>query len=234
MNAVAQIQTAHHELRDLAVAMQELREAERTRIARELHDELGQALTALKMDVDLLDSSMPRERADLFERLGAMRELLDGTVATTRRISADLRPLVLDDLGLGAAIEWLLQNTVQRAGVEFSAHLDDELVAIGEPYASALFRILQESLTNVVRHARARRVDLRLERAGDDVLLRVADDGIGVAGVARAKPGSFGLRGISERVLMLGGSVAITGEPGRGTTVEARIPLDGARRGAAP
>jgi PAS domain S-box-containing protein len=233
MNAVAQIEHAHQELRDLAVAMQELREAERTRIARELHDELGQALTALKMDVDLLDSTMPRERADLSERLAAMRELLDDTVATTRRISADLRPLVLDDLGLGAAIEWLLQNTVQRAGVEFSAHLDDELVDIGEPYASALFRILQESLTNVVRHARARRVELRLERAGDDVLLRVADDGIGVAGVARAKPGSFGLRGISERVLMLGGGVSITGAPGRGTTVEARIPLDGARRGAA-
>jgi two-component system sensor histidine kinase UhpB len=144
----------------------------------------------------------------------------------------DLRPLVLDDLGLGAAIEWLLQNTVQRAGVEFSVHLDDDLAGIGEPYASALFRILQESLTNVVRHARARRVELRLERAGNEALLRVADDGIGVAGAARARPGSFGLRGISERVLMLGGSVMVTGEPGHGTTVEARIPLDGARRSA--
>ena len=227
-NATRQIERVNEQLRTLGIAMQELRETERTRIARELHDELGQALTALKMDVDLLDSTLPRDRLDLYERVAAMRELLDTTVATTRRISADLRPLVLDDLGLGAGIEWLLQNTVQRAGLAVSSHLDAALLEVGEPYASALFRILQDSLTNVVRHARAQRVDLHLERDGGDAVLRVADDGLG--GHAQPRPGSFGLRGINERALVLGGNVSIRSEPGRGTTVEARIPLDGANR----
>jgi len=216
---------AHDELRELAVAMQEVREAERTRIARELHDELGQALTALKMDVDLLESSLPGGRPELLERIVAMRELLDFTVATTRRISADLRPLVLDDLGLGAAAEWLMQHLVQRAGLAYGLHIDPACAELGEPQASALFRILQESLTNVTRHAQASRVDVSLESAGTEAVLRVSDDGIGIDAAADPKPGSFGLRGIRERVLLLGGSVVVSGLPGRGTSVVARVPL---------
>jgi signal transduction histidine kinase len=213
--------------------MQEVRETERTRIARELHDELGQALTALKMDVDLLDATLPRERADLLERIEAMRELLDFTVATTRRISADLRPLVLDDLGLGAAAEWLMQNVVQRAELAWTLHVDPACAELAEPQASALFRILQESLTNVTRHAQASKVDVRLERSDNEAILTVSDDGIGIDQAARPKPGSFGLRGINERVLLLGGSIAISGEPGRGTTIVARVPLGAPAVGAA-
>jgi PAS domain S-box-containing protein len=231
VNAERQIISAHDELRQLSVAMQEVREAERTRIARELHDELGQALTALKMDVDLLDATLPRERADLLERVEAMRELLDFTVTTTRRISADLRPLVLDDLGLGAAAEWLMQNIAQRAGLTWNLQLDPECVALGEPYATTLFRIMQESLTNVTRHAQASTVEVHLARDGNDAILRVRDDGIGIDRAARPKPRSFGLRGISERVLMLRGTVDISGQPGAGTTVVARIPI-GARTGS--
>jgi signal transduction histidine kinase len=190
-----------------------------------LHDELGQALTALKMDVDLLESTLPADRADLLERAEAMRELLDYTVLTTRRISADLRPLVLDDLGLGAAAEWLMQNVVQRAGLAGTLRLEPSLADLGEPHASALFRIMQESLTNVTRHARAKRVDVQLERDNADAVLTVTDDGIGIDGAAAPKPGSFGLRGITERVLMLGGSVQIEGQPGAGTRVVARVPL---------
>jgi PAS domain S-box-containing protein len=225
VHAERQIQRAHDELRELAVAMQEVRETERTRIARELHDELGQALTALKMDVDLLESTLPGERTDLLERIEAMRELLDFTVATTRRISAALRPLVLDDLGLGAAAEWLMQNVVQRAGLAWRLRIDPACAELGEPQASALFRILQESLTNVTRHAHATKVEVELERSDTDAILRVRDDGVGIDPAAPPKPGSFGLRGISERVLLLGGSVVISGQPGQGTTIEARVPL---------
>jgi PAS domain S-box-containing protein len=225
INAEKALRQAHSELREVAVTMQEVREAERTRIARELHDELGQALTALKMDVDLLEATLPAERRDLLERAEAMRELLDSTVITTRRLSADLRPLVLDDLGLGAAAEWLMQNVVQRAGVRGRLDVDPSLASLGEPYASALFRIMQEALTNVTRHACARNVDVELQREGNQAVLTVVDDGIGIDSDAPPKQGSFGLRGITERALMLGGSVRITGQPRVGTTVVARIPL---------
>ena len=224
-----EIRRTHEQLREHAVAMLDVREAERTRIARELHDELGQALSGLKMDVELIARMSPGERSDLLERTEAMRELLDATVATTRRISADLRPLVLDDLGLGAAAEWLVQNVVQRSDLVCELEFDPAFAQLGEPYASALFRIMQESLTNVVRHARARRVAVRLERAGAAAVLSVSDDGIGMDTDARAKPRSFGLRGISERVLLLGGAVTITSRPGAGTIIVARIPLDGQR-----
>jgi PAS domain S-box-containing protein len=225
VRAEAELARSQEQMRELAVAMLEVREAERTRIARELHDELGQTLTGLKMDVELLARTVPAERADLLERVQAMRELIDATVATTRRISTDLRPLVLDDLGLGAAAEWLAQNVAQRAGLECELEFDPAFAHLGEPHASALFRVMQESLTNVVRHADARRVAVRLERVDGAAVLSVSDDGVGMDAAARGKPRSFGLRGISERVLLLGGAVSITSEPGAGTTVRARIPL---------
>jgi PAS domain S-box-containing protein len=229
LSADAEIHRAHDQLRDISVAMLEVREVERTRIARELHDELGQALTGLKMDLELLAALLPADRQDLRETAGAMRTLLDGTVATTRRISADLRPLVLDDLGLGAAAEWLAQHVLQRAGITCTLEVDPECAQLGEPHASALFRIMQESLTNVVRHARARRVTVRLADVDGVAELSVRDDGVGMEGGAREKPRSFGLRGISERVLLLGGSVDITSVPGAGTGLVARIPLGGRR-----
>jgi len=223
--AEQEIRRAHDELRELAQAMHEVRESERTRIARELHDELGQALTALKMDVDLLGETISRDRTDLLERTNAMRELLDSTVATTRRISSDLRPLVLDDLGLGAAAEWLAQTFTQRTHVPCDLEVDAACAQLGEPQASALFRILQESLTNVAKHAHAKRVEVRLERSGDDAVLTVVDDGVGMDPAARPNPRSFGLRGIGERVMLLGGGVKITSRPGAGTALVVRIPL---------
>ena len=223
------LQGAQEELRELALAMHEVREGERTRIARELHDELGQALTALKMDVDLLGSTLPPERADLLERTEAMRELLDSTVATTRRISADLRPLVLDDLGLGAAAEWLAQGFAQRTRVRCDMRVDSACAQLGEPHASALFRIMQESLTNVARHAQANRVEVRLESIANDAVLTVSDDGIGMDTAARPHARSFGLRGIRERVMLLGGSLEVASRPGAGTTLVVRLPVGGGR-----
>ena len=227
-----QIRQAHEELRNLSVAMLEVREAERTRIARGLHDELGQALTAMKMDVDLLQDTVPPERTDLLERIAAMHELLDFTVSTTRRISSDLRPLVLDDLGLGAAAEWLMQTLPQRAGLACELHIDPSFADLGEPHASTLFRVMQESLTNVVRHAQAKRVVMQLEGCGDDALLTITDDGIGVGPAStESRPrNSFGLRGIRERILLLGGTVDISSQPGSGTRLVARIPLSTAAK----
>jgi PAS domain S-box-containing protein len=224
-NAEEEIRRSHEELREVSAAMLEVREAERTRVARELHDELGQALTALKMDVGLMGATIPPGRADLMEQIGNMEQLLDFTVATTRRISADLRPLVLDDLGLGAAAEWLVQNVAQRAGLPCELRIDPSCAVLGEPYASAIFRIMQESLTNVVRHAQAKQVEVRLDRSLAEAVLSVSDDGVGMDLGARAKPRSFGLRGINERVLLLGGKLNIDSRPGAGTTLVARIPL---------
>jgi hypothetical protein len=223
--AAAEIERSHAQLRELGAVMHEVREAEQTRIARELHDELGQALTALKMDVELLESLAPPDRADLLERTGAMRGLLDSTVQTTRRISADLRPLVLDDLGLAAAIEWLVDQLRQRARVDCDLVMDSSLADLPEPYASAIFRVMQESLTNVVKHARASRVELQLAREGGSAVLTVRDDGVGMGQADQAKPRSFGLRGIRERILGLGGEVRIVSQPGGGTIVVVRVPL---------
>ncbi|MBI3530787.1 MAG: PAS domain S-box protein [Betaproteobacteria bacterium] len=223
--AEEEIRRANDELHELSLAMIEVRETERTRIARELHDELGQVLTALKMDVELFSGKIPQDRADLAEHVASMNRLLDSTVATTRRISSDLRPLVLDDLGLGAAAEWLIESLAQRAGIAFELKIDPSCADLGEPHASTLFRVMQESLTNVARHARATRVAVRLMRAGGDAVLTIADNGVGMKSDARAKPGSFGLRGIRERILLLGGVLSIVSEPSGGTTVSARLPM---------
>lgn len=223
--AAEEIARSHAELRGLAAGMHEVREAERTRIARELHDELGQALTALKMDLEALEARIPRGQADLFERTAAMRGLLDFTFATTRRLSADLRPLVLDDLGLAAAAEWLVHGLIKRAKLDCDVHIDPSLADLGEPQATVLFRVLQESLTNVARHSNATSVEIRLERDADHAVLTVRDDGTGMEAGAQAKPRSFGLRGIRERVLVLGGEVELTSRPGEGTTLRARVPL---------
>jgi signal transduction histidine kinase len=140
---------------------------------------------------------------------------------------------VLDHLGLEAAAQWLTQNFSQRCGLPCDLRVDPSCSTLGEPYASALFRIMQESLTNVVRHARAKRVEVRLDRSGREAVLSVRDDGVGMEQEARAKPRSFGLRGISERVLLLEGQVQIASAPGAGTTLLVRIPLRGAVGSAA-
>jgi PAS domain S-box-containing protein len=225
VKAEQEIRRSHEELRALSAVMLEVREAEGRRIARELHDELGQALTALSMDIELLQAALPSDRADLGDQLHGMRELVDSTVVITRRISADLRPLVLDDLGLGAAVQWLAHNFSQRSGVPCRLHVHPACTALREPYASAIFRIMQESLTNVLRHAQAKDVEVRLDHAGSEAVLTIGDDGVGMDASAAAKPRSFGLRGIRERVLLVGGTVSIQSAPGEGTRVVASIPI---------
>jgi PAS domain S-box-containing protein len=215
---------AQRELQAFAAASHALREAEKSRVARELHDELAQSLTAIKMDTVWLRDSLRASTGEIQSKLEAMLTMLDHTVAATRRIAADLRPLLLDDLGLGAAIEWLVQSFTQRNGVACDLDVDDE-VDLPEPYATAAFRIVQESLANVAKHAQASRVSVRIVREPHRVVLRIEDDGVGFAVQAPRKAHALGLMGLRERAQLLQGSVSIQSEPGAGTQIEVCIPV---------
>jgi PAS domain S-box-containing protein len=223
--AAEEIKRSQQALRGLSKAANEALEAERRRTARELHDELGQSLTALKMDLESLRSGLPPGLPELAERTQAMNALLDGTIAATRRIAADLRPLMLDDLGLAAALDWLTHNFSNHTGIATDLVVDESVAQVHEPIASALYRITQESLTNVAKYAQATAAEIRLERDGDWVQLTVRDNGRGIEAADQDKRGAFGLLGIRERVSLLGGDVAIKGDRGQGSEVRARIPL---------
>ncbi|HYS56829.1 MAG TPA: PAS domain-containing sensor histidine kinase [Burkholderiales bacterium] len=219
------LRRSQEELRELASGMNSVREQEKSRIARELHDELGQALTALKLDVAWLSDRLPAGDAAIAEKLKAMQAMIDGTVAATRRISSDLRPLILDDLGLVPAAEWLVQDFTQRTGIPCELRVGSPEPELKDPHATAVFRILQESLTNVARHAKAQRVEVALARADGTVTLNVRDNGRGFSLDDPRRPNAFGLMGLRERVYLLGGEVRIESEPGRGTSIAVQIPL---------
>jgi PAS domain S-box-containing protein len=215
---------AQDELSSFAAEAHNLREGEKSRIARELHDELAQSLTALKMDTIWLRDNARAEPEKTVAKLADMVTMLDTTVAATRRIAADLRPLLLDDLGLAPAIEWLAHNFTQRTGVPCEVSVDEDL-ELEEPYATAVFRIVQESLANVGKHARASEAGVVIARTGQAVMLEVRDNGQGFATAAPRKPHSLGLMGLRERAHLLKGAVAIDSQPGKGTRVQVRIPV---------
>jgi PAS domain S-box-containing protein len=201
-----------------------IREQEKSRVARELHDELAQSLTALKMDTIWVKENMGPDPQGAGRKLGEMLAMLDASVAATRRIAADLRPLLLDDLGLMPAIEWLVQNFEQRSGMACTLDADEDL-ELHEPYATAVFRIVQESLANVAKHSRATQVRVAIARTGKEMLLSVQDNGVGFSTAASRKPHSLGLAGLRERAQLLKGTMSVQSQPGQGTTVEARIPV---------
>lgn len=215
------------ELRELSAEVLQAREDEKTHIARELHDELGQQLTALKMDLAWARERLPAEYPELAAKLARMNTTLDSTVNATRRISADLRPLMLDDLGLAEAAEWLVEDFGQRSGISCTLALEDteSLAALAKPAATALYRVLQESLTNVARHAGAQNVRIRLDARHGEAMLSVEDDGRGIDDADRRKPRSFGLKGLRERAHYLGGTAEVGRMPEGGTRVLVRIPL---------
>lgn len=233
-NAVAyqKIQQNEEQLRRLSRHLQSAREKERTRVAREIHDELGQVLTALKMDVAMLgrrfnESSGEIQRSTVLQEIKAMGRLIDSTIQSVREIITELRPEMLEDLGLKAAMEWQVQEFQTRTGIQVNFEPLVDEIALDHERAMALFRILQESLTNVARHAKATQVDVLLVEEDGQLVMRVQDNGRGIRNSEMIKAKSFGILGMRERALLLGGQLDISGKPGQGTTVTVRIPLNG-------
>lgn len=220
-----QLRESQQQLRQLSASLQTLREEERTRIARELHDELGQVLTALKMDLSWMRARFSSDQAVLSLQAESMAKMIDATVLAVRRIASDLRPWLLDELGLSAAIEWLLEDFGKRSGIEYTLRRSHDEFDFDSQCATAIFRILQESLTNVARHAQASKVAVALLDTGDEIVLSIKDNGKGMDANADKKSGiSYGLLGIRERAYALGGELKIESSPGQGTLVEVTIP----------
>jgi signal transduction histidine kinase len=221
------------QLRALSAHLESVREDERTGIAREIHDELGQALTALKMDLAWLSRRISGESSvsgeTLLEKIQAMSDMTDEVIQQVRRISAELRPGVLDDLGLLAAIEWQAQEFERRTRTRCTIHSNLEEAPLDRELSTAVFRIFQEALTNVARHAGAARVEVRLERSGEALRLEVRDDGKGITPEEARDPRSLGLLGIRERARRLGGAATVEGIPATGTVVRLELPLTGRR-----
>lgn len=218
-------------MRELAEHQESVREEERKRIAREIHDELGQQLLALKIDVSILQgqlSHVPEATAQLDGMLRSMSSLMQ----SMRAIINDLRPAVLD-LGLHAAVEWQTREFQRKTGISCALMSDGEDIVLSDACATALFRTLQESLTNVSRHARASHVDVQLYATEESLLMRVSDDGIGRLG-QQDKPDAFGLRGMRERIGSLGGRLTVSAAPDQGVTVTAVIPISPSQQLAQP
>ncbi|HJV11130.1 MAG TPA: PAS domain-containing sensor histidine kinase, partial [Burkholderiales bacterium] len=228
------LKASERELRALSARVLEAREEEKARIARELHDELGQLLTAMKMDLGWLRERLPAD-ADLAARAAEMGSLLDRTVSSTRRISADLRPLMLDDLGLADAAAWLIDDFCKRYNVACRADLAEAeaLQQVSKSVATAVYRAIQEALTNIARHAHAANAWVMLTVEDGAIQLEIEDDGRGIAPDDLAKARSFGLKGMRERIAFLGGSVDIARAPRGGTRVRMRVPLRGLAEEAA-
>src|SRR4051794_16459385 len=216
------LRESEDKLRRLAAHLISVREEERAHIAREIHDELGQVLTGLKMEVTWLAKRL-REKP-LIEKTDSMCKLIDTTVQTVRKIATGLRPEMLDDMGLIAAVGWQAKEFQKRTGIRCRAKLPPE-VKFDMDISTTMFRIFQEILTNVARHSRATRVDIEFIASEDRVGLEVTDNGVGIADSDLNGKKSLGLLGMHERALLFGGDVKITGTPGHGTRVSVSIPV---------
>ncbi|HDQ44089.1 MAG TPA: response regulator [bacterium] len=218
------LRESEERMRHFSAYLQRVREEERTHIAREIHDELGQALTALKMDLSWLRSKGKPE-SDLFLRkIDAMTLLIDQTLGRVKKISTELRPGLLDDLGLDAAIEWQAEEFQARTGIRCDVRISPEDRKLDEARSTAIFRILQEALTNIIRHAEATAVSISLSRENGNAVLSVRDNGRGITRSQIENKHAFGLIGIRERAGFLGGEVFISGNRNKGTTVRVCIP----------
>jgi len=223
--AEQKLRKSEEQLRSLAAHLQSAREEERTSIAREIHDELGQALTGLKMDLSWIAKKIPEDQTQILDKLNAMKELTGTTLQTVQRISTELRPGLLDDLGLVAAIEWQTEEFQKRTGMHCTLAVDPEDIAVAERRSTGLFRIFQETLTNVARHAQATRVQVSLKEKQGVLKLRVRDNGKGITKEQISDPKSFGIIGIKERAHLWGGEVTIKGKPEKGTAVVVKMPI---------
>lgn len=223
--AEAEVKESYEQIRRLTAHLQNVREEERTHIAREIHDELGQQLTVMKMDVSWMKKKIiAGEPVAVPPKMDELMELLDGTVASVRRISTELRPSLLDDIGLIATIEWHAESFSKRTGIPVKLSIANDL-KIPDQHATGLFRILQESLTNVVRHANASQIVIHLKNSINEFILYIEDDGVGFDEKQSVQTKTLGLLGMKERTLMMKGEFLIESKPNNGTRVEVRVPL---------
>ncbi len=234
VRAYEELRASREQLRRLSTHLQSARESERGAIAREIHDELGGALTALKFDIASFEEVLPPGdgggiRDAVMEKLESMSALIDTTVQTMRRIITQLRPVLLDSLGLNAAIEWLAEDFEHRTGIRCETRIQGEEGLADRDRATAVYRIVQETLTNVARHAGATRVAITMETVGDSLRLTVHDNGKGVKEEEIRAQGSFGIMGMKERALILGGEVTLAAAREGGTIVTLTLPPDGGR-----
>jgi signal transduction histidine kinase len=221
--AERELRASGERLRSLAAHLLTVREEERASISRAVHDELGQALTAVKLDLAWLAKRLPRENGEVLERIHSTRQLAERLIHDVRRISTELRPGILD-LGLAAAVEWQVQEFQARTGIPCSHRLLTR-ETFASDVSTALFRILQESLTNVARHAQATRAEVILQKLRDRLVLFIRDNGRGFDQADSSLAQSLGLLGMRERAAILDGRVSISSAPGKGTTVTAWIPF---------
>jgi signal transduction histidine kinase len=222
--AQERLRRSHDQLRALTGNLRFVREEERTRIAREVHDELGQALTGLKLDLAWLSSKTVGERA-VQRKIKAMSANVDETIVAVRRIATELRPGVLDNLGLAAAIEWQATEFQEKTGIKCEVRIEVKDTIWDREFNTMCFRIFQETLTNIVRHAKATRVEVRLTQVDHELVLTVRDNGCGISEEEVVHARSIGLIGMRERVAQVGGQVFFFGLPARGTTVTMRVPM---------
>jgi two-component system sensor histidine kinase UhpB len=217
------VQWQQHQLRQLASHIERVKEEERGHVAREIHDDLGGTLTAAKIDLAWIRGRLDRSQTGLAEKVDALEALLDSAIETTGRISRSLRPPVLDH-GVVAAIEWQVREFRKRMDIACTFVCARDDIVLDQEYSTVLFRIFQETLTNIAKHANASRVDISLEDNGDEILLTVLDDGRGIGLDDLHRTGSYGIRGMRERAGFLGGTIDISGASGNGTQVRVRLP----------
>jgi signal transduction histidine kinase len=222
--AEEQLRQSHEQLRALSVYLQHVREEERIRIAREVHDELGQALTGLKLELTWLANHLPSSQRALLAKTRSMARHIDETIKAVRRIATELRPGLLDTAGLLAALEWQANEFQNQTGLQCRVKATILETLWDQDVNTAFFRIFQEALTNVIRHAEATRVDVRLSEEEGYLVLEVKDNGRGISEEEIHTTRSIGLLGMRERAALLGGQVNFHGEPSKGTTVTVRIP----------
>jgi signal transduction histidine kinase len=229
IHAVEALQESREQLRQFSSELQRAREETSARISREIHDELGQTLTGLKLDLSWLTSHLPailpEDAGSILEKTRGMTGLVDETIEQVRRIASELRPGVLDDLGLPAALEWQASEYESRFGIRCKVQCDEAAESVPPEYATAMFRIFQEALTNVARHAQAKTVDVTLKVDDTSLLLTIADDGRGIPDDELRATDSLGLLGMRERARLLGGETTVRRGTRKGTVIEVALPL---------
>ncbi|MBL8522932.1 MAG: CHASE3 domain-containing protein [Betaproteobacteria bacterium] len=214
------------ELRELYVHLQRMQEDERRLVASELHDELGGTLSAIKMDLAMgRDAAAKAGDEKSANRLKRASESLDSAIKFTRKMIEDLRPTLLDNMGLAAALRWQCEQFAERTGCPCHLQVPDEDIELSPEQTIALYRVTQEALTNVLKYAKARRIDISLQRSGSNWRLTIADDGVGMDSNVQHNITSHGITGMRERIGALNGTFAIDGVPGRGTTLVATLPI---------